>query len=68
MKTTKAVIVTFENYYCRMQNQTVIGTSSVKKAIKAVNENQGNRKCEIKSTIILKSCDTEYDIFNCIIV
>lgn len=52
----KAVMVSFENYYSRMQNQLVIGTISKKKAIAAVKE-ACNRKCDVKKCVVLKNVD-----------
>ena len=60
METTieKAVMVTFENYYSKMQKQLVIGTIDEKKAIKAVKEDQCNRKCDVKKCVVLKNVKT----------
>lgn len=57
METTikKAVMVTFNNYYSKMQNQLVIGTVSEKKAIAAVKEDQCNRKCDIIKCVVFKN-------------
>jgi hypothetical protein len=48
-KKRKSVLVTFENYYCRIEKVLVIGTVNCKKAIKVVKESQIGRKCEIKN-------------------
>lgn len=59
----KAVMVSFENYYCRIQNQLVVGTSSVNRAIKAVKEDQCSRKCDVKNCTVLKNANAaDYDL------
>ena len=51
----KAVMVTFENYYSREQKQLVTGTVSTTRAIKAVKDEQCERKCDVKKTEVLKN-------------
>ena len=55
----KAVMVSFENYYSKLQDQLVVGTISEKKAIAAVKEDQRNRKCDIKKCVVLKNIDAD---------
>ena len=66
MKTIKkAVMVTFENYYFRLQNQLVIGTINENRAIKAVKRDQIGRKCDIKKCVVLKNVnasDIDFDL------
>ncbi len=55
----KAMMVTFKNYYCKLQNQLVLDTVSEKRAIETVKADQGKRQCIIKSCKVLKNVNVE---------
>ncbi len=58
----KAVLVSFENYYSKLQDQLVVGTIDRNKAIKAVKEDQLNRKCDVRKCIIFKNEEIDFDM------
>jgi len=61
----KSVMVTFENYYCKLQSQLVLDTVSEKRAIKTVKAFQGKRQCVIKCCKVLRNIkvdDLNYDL------
>lgn len=62
-KIKKAVLVSFENYYSKIENRLVLGTIDVKKAINAVKKEQGNFRFVLKNYTILKNFDaSDYDL------